>query len=265
MVTVSIIIPLYNEAKTVRELLDRVWAQDIPRARKELIIVESHSTDGTREIVQQFTQEINAQTPGSVKLLLQDAPRGKGFAVRAAFRVTTGDLILIQDGDLEYDVQEYPSLIAPILEGKANFVLGSRHLSAGSWKIRKFENSPIRSSFLNLGGIFFHTFFNVLYGVSLTDPTTMFKVFRRSSLEGLHFVSNRFDFDFELVAKLIRSGNVPIEVPVSYSSRGFAEGKKIRVLRDPLTWVVAILRFRFSALRSAERESSTIALAPAEG
>jgi glycosyltransferase involved in cell wall biosynthesis len=247
-VKLSIVMAVYNEHKTVAETLRLVWQQPVPGLTKELVIVESNSTDGSRFICQKFAREVNAVTPGAVKLILQERPRGKGNAVREGLLAATGDIVLIQDADSEYDPSDYPLLTAPIVQGVTNFVLGSRHLSSGHWKIRQFERSPGKALFLNFGGALFHTFFNVLYGTKLTDPTTMYKVFRRSAIDGLEFVSDRFDFDFELVAKLIRSGNPPLEIPVSYRSRGFEEGKKVRMFADPITWVRAITRFRFSRL-----------------
>lgn len=247
-IRVSIVIPVFNESATVSELLRRVWEHPLPNFEKELIIVESMSTDGCRELVQQFAEETKVDYPGQVKLVLQDRPRGKGNAVRQGLESATGDIVLIQDADLEYDVEDYTLLLEPIARGHVDFVLGSRHISAGNWKIREFEDDRRRALAMNLGGVLFHTFFNVVFHQELTDPTTMFKVFRRSCIEGLRFECDRFDFDFELVGKLIRAGYVPLEVPVSYRSRGFEDGKKINVLRDPLTWVKAIVRSRFAPL-----------------
>lgn len=245
---ISIILPVYNEESTVRELLDRVWNQPVFDLRRELIIVESNSTDRTRETILRFAKEKSCDEHVLVKLVFQDVARGKGNAVRAGLKEAVGDIIVIQDGDLEYDVRDYPALIEPILAGRTDFVLGSRHLSAGSWKIREFERNPWRAFLLNLGGIFFHAMFNLLYSVRLTDPTTMFKVFRRSCLKGINLISDRFDFDFELLGKLIRAGYTPLEVPVTYRSRGFGEGKKVRIFRDPPTWLWAMTRFRFGEL-----------------
>lgn len=249
----SIIIPVFNEAAFVRELLSKVVGQKIPSPlRKELIIVESNSTDGSREIVQKFlkdNEELLKQNSIEARLILQPSPRGKGNATREGLLLATGDIILIQDADLEYDVNDYPYLVQPILNGHADFVLGSRHLSAGSWKIRKFVESPMKAAYMNFGGTLFHTMFNLVYGTKLTDPTTMFKVFRRDCIRGVVFQSNRFDFDYELVAKLIRLGFQPLEVPVSYTSRGFEAGKKISIFRDPFTWVAAIIKFRFTRIR----------------
>lgn len=255
--TLSVIIPVYNESKTVRQLLDQVWTARLEEGptllTKELIIIESNSSDDSRRIVQDFAQAINASSPGSVTVILQDRPRGKGNAVRAGLDAASGEIILIQDGDLEYSVTDYPALLAPLLRNRTDFVLGSRHMSADGWKIRKFGKNQLRSKFMNMGGLLFHTFFNLIYGTSLTDPTTMYKVFKRSALDNFDLVSNRFDFDFEIIAKLIRTGHKPLEIPISYTSRGFEEGKKIRIFRDPLTWVVAILRFRLCSLRSTRK------------
>jgi hypothetical protein len=169
--------------------------------------------------------------------------------MREGLQMVTGDIVLIQDADLEYNVTDYPMLIDPILEGHADFVLGSRHLSAGSWKIRKFNKTPITSTLFNIGGLFFHSFFNILFGVKLTDPTTMFKVFRTDCVRGVIFESNRFDFDFEILGKLLRLGFIPLEVPISYNSRGFDEGKKVTVIRDPITWVIAIVKYRLKRIK----------------
>lgn len=250
----SIIIAVYNEETSVAATLERVWLQEVPQCTKELIIVESNSKDASRWLCQKFAKQVNDKQPGSVKLILQDRPRGKGNAVRAGLRAATGDIVLIQDADNEYDTADYPSLVEPIIRGTADFVLGSRHLSAGSWKIRSFDKQPVRAALLNAAGWCFHAFFNTVYGVRLSDPTTMYKVFRRHCVEDIYFEADRFDFDFELVGKLIRRGFKPIEVPVSYTSRGFNEGKKVRFFRDPPTWIRAIVRFRFSRLLMNEGE-----------
>jgi len=246
-VKVSIIIAVYNEAGTVATLLERVWAQPLAGAGKEIIIVESNSTDGSREMVADFVRRHAHESSAQVRALYQPGPMGKGHAIRQGFAAATGDIFLIQDADLEYDVADYPSLLAPIMEGRAAFVLGSRHMGADRWKIRKFGHRSIQAAAMNAGGMLFHRLFNTVFSTRLTDPTTMYKVFRSDCLENLSFTSNRFDFDFELLGKLIRAGFTPLEIPVRYKSRGFDEGKKIRVFRDPFTWILAILRFRYSA------------------
>ena len=250
---VSIVVPIFNEAATVVTLLNQVLKQPLPGAlEKELVLVESNSTDGSRDKVKWFAEQ-NAGGPVQIQLILQDKPQGKGFAVREGLKRATGDILMIQDADLEYDVGDYPALLQPILDGHADFVLGSRHLSAGNWKIRKFEQNPIKAMIMNFGGSFFHTMFNWVYGVRLTDPTTMYKVFLADCIRGVNFESNRFDFDWELVAKLIRLGYAPLEIPISYRSRGFEEGKKIQFFRDPITYVNAIFKFRVQRIQRTPR------------
>ncbi len=249
---VSIIIAVYNEARTVATLLDRVWAQPLSDVTKEIIIVESNSTDGSREIVAEFFERHADESSPCIQVLYEDGPKGKGHAVRQGFAAATGDILLIQDADLEYEVSDYPDLLKPIIDGSTAFVLGSRHLGQNRWKIRQFASRGLQTAFMNLGGRLFHAFFNRLFSTRLTDPTSMYKVFRADCLHGLRFTCNRFDFDFELLGKLIRAGFTPLEVPVSYKSRGFDEGKKIRIFRDPMTWVAAILKTRFTPLSLVE-------------
>jgi glycosyltransferase involved in cell wall biosynthesis len=242
---VSIIIPVYNEAGTLATLLDRVWRQPIAPATKEIVIVESNSTDGSREIVEAFAA-LRSGDSTVVRVVYQNAPRGKGHAVRAGFAVASGDILLIQDADLEYDVADYPQLIQPILEGRTAFVIGSRHLGADSWKIRNFARGDLRALLMNVGGVLFHRFFNAVFHSRLTDPTSMYKVLRADCLKRVNLSCNGFDLDFELTGKMIRAGYSPLEVPVAYRSRGFNQGKKIRLLCDPPTWIMAILRGRFA-------------------
>jgi glycosyltransferase involved in cell wall biosynthesis len=252
---VSIIIAVYNEAGTVATLLDRVWAQPLPEVSKEIVIVESNSTDGSREIVAEFQARHAAEPSPRIQVIHQPRPMGKGHAIRQGFAAATGDILLIQDADLEYDVADYPALLNPIIEGRTALVLGSRHMGPDRWQIRKFAQDSLKTAFMNFGGILFHGFFNAVFSTRLTDPTSMYKVFRSDCLHGLNFTSDRFDFDFELLGKLIRAGVRPLEIPVNYKSRGFDEGKKIRIFRDPPTWVLAILKSRFAALGAAKRHS----------
>ena len=260
---VSIVIAVYNEARTVAALLERVWAQPVPAAGKEIIIVESNSTDGSRELVAEFAaRHASAEAAARVHVIYEDGPKGKGHAIRQALAAVTGDIVLIQDADLEYDVADYPDLLRPIVDGRTAFVLGSRHMGPNGWKIRKFAQGGPRAALMNVGGILFHTLFNVLFRTRLTDPTTMYKVFRTDCLEGLQLTCDRFDFDFELLAKLLRSGYRPLEVPVSYQSRDFDAGKKIRILRDPFTWLAAIFTCRFASLPARANGSAATAKSP---
>jgi glycosyltransferase involved in cell wall biosynthesis len=237
--------PVYNEAATVAGVIDDVLAQPLDGMRLELVIVESNSSDGTRDIVKQY-----ADDPRVVLVLQRDA-RGKGAAVREGFEHVTGDIVLIQDGDTEYSVSDYPALLAPLLDGRADFVLGSRHVKGRP--MREFSKGNLTARVLNTAHWVFTGLFDLVYGVRIRDPFTMYKVFRSSCIDGVQFESDRFDFDWELVAKLIRLGYRPIEVPVTYHSRDFHSGKKVRMFRDPLTWLVALVRFRVQPIRRAER------------
>lgn len=237
----SVVVPIYNEVATVKEAVDAILAKEVPGWRLEIIMVESNSTDGTRDIVLQY------RSHPRVKLILEDRPRGKGHAVRAGFEQATGDVILIQDADLEYDLDDYDVLLAPIAAGRQEFVLGSRH-GEGGWAIRKFSDQPFQALVLNLAHWVFTLMINVSLGIWLRDPFTMYKVFRHSCIDGLRFEANRFDFDWELLIKLVRKGHRPIEIPISYESRSFKQGKKISVFRDPLTWMWALVKFRVQRL-----------------
>ncbi|PTX92760.1 glycosyltransferase family 2 protein [Opitutus sp. ER46] len=237
----SVIVPAFNEAATAREALAAIVAKEIPGWRLEIIIIESNSTDGTRDIV------LSYQSHPRVRVILEDRPQGKGHAVRAGLAAATGDVILIQDADLEYDLADYDTLLAPIAAGRQEFVLGSRH-GEGGWAIRKFSDQPVQALLLNTAHWGFTFLINVSCWVRLRDPFTMYKVFRRSCIQGLTFECNRFDFDWELLIKLIRKGHRPIEIPISYKSRSFKEGKKISMFRDPITWIVAWAKSRFGPL-----------------
>ena len=235
----SVIVPVYNEAATFVSLIEQLLQKTIEGLEIEVILVESNSSDGSRDLALQYKNHPR------VRLILEESPKGKGHAVRNGLKAATGDIVLFQDADLEYDIDDYDALVAPLLRFQNNFVLGSRHsLGRGGWKIRQFSDSPGLAAFFNFGHILFLTMFNVLYSQRLTDPFTMFKVFRRECLYGLDFECNRFDFDYEIVIKLLRKGYKPLELPVNYRSRSLSEGKKVTVFRDPLTWVRALFKFR---------------------
>jgi glycosyltransferase involved in cell wall biosynthesis len=217
----SVIVPVFNERATAKEALDAIVAKTIPDWELEIILIESNSTDGTRDIV------LGYQGNPRVKIILEEAPRGKGHAVRTGLAQATGEVVLIQDADLEYDLADYDVLLAPIAAGRQAFVLGSRH-GEGGWAIRKFDDQPLHALLLNSAHWTFTFMINVSLGIWLKDPFTMYKVFRRDCLAGLTLESNRFDFDWELLIKLVRKGYRPIEIPISYKSRSFTEGKRSR-------------------------------------
>ncbi len=234
----SIVFPVYNEAASVAQVLDAVLAKDM-RIEKELIIVESKSTDGTREILKRYES-----IPG-VRVVYEETPKGKGHAVRTGLAYVTGSIVLIQDADFEYDIDDYDALVEPILQRRTNFVLGSRSLGIDDWKVRKFATGKAKEFVLNAAQLLFAGTFNALYQQKATDINTMFKVFRTECLDGVELVSDGFELDIELVCKLTKNGNAPLEVPVNYVARSFEEGKKISFLRDSFPSYFAIFRHRF--------------------
>jgi len=233
----SIVMPVFNEARYAAQVIDAVLAKEVA-IEKELIIVESNSTDGTREIVRRYEGR-----PG-VRIIFEDEPRGKGHAVRAGLRNVTGTIVLIQDADFEYDVDDYDALLEPILQRKTAFVLGSRSLGLDDWKVRKYTATPLRGVVLNLAQMAFAKTYGLLYQQRVTDVNTMFKVFRSECLDGLDLRSDGFELDIELACKLARNGYAPLEVPVNYVARGFAEGKKIR-WTDAWPGYFAFFKYRF--------------------
>jgi len=226
-VRLSVVIPVYNEVGTIKEIVSRVQAVEL---EKEIIIVDDYSTDGTRE----HLREIN-QAHENVKVLYHDHNQGKGAALRTGFLAITGDVVIIQDADLEYDPREYPLLLAPILDGRADVVYGSR-----------FIGGPHRVLFFwhYMGNKFLTLFSNMLTNLNLTDMETCYKVFKSEVLAEIKLKSNRFGFEPEFTAKIAKQGFRIYETPISYSGRTYAEGKKIN-WKDGLKAVFAILWFRF--------------------
>ena len=258
----SLVVPVFNEARTFAANFEKLLAKTVGGLAIEIIVVESNSTDGTRPLVARY------EGHPRVTVVWEERPRGKGHAVRAGLERITGDYVLIQDADLEYDLEDYEALLEPLVQGHAAFVLGARH-GGSAWKMRSFTGQPVVSAVLNAAHWFFTLLVNVGFGAHLKDPFTMYKVFRRDCLYGLEFVCNRFDFDFELVIKLLRKGYQPREIPVNYRSRSFAEGKKVSFFGDPLTWLRALARFRLEAMdplenivRQRERQAGTSPAAP---
>ncbi len=239
-IRLSIILPVYNERATFEQLIETVLEKTFDTMEREIIIVESNSSDGSRELVQQYEDH------PEIKVIYENQPQGKGHAVRNGLNHVSGDVILIQDADLEYDVDDYDAVIEPIVSLQRLFVLGSRH--KGSWKMREFEQRKMLSAVFNSGQLFFTWLINVTCGTRLKDPFTMYKVFHRECLYGLQLESNRFDLDWEIVIKFIRKGLVPLEIPVNYWSRSFGEGKKVRPFSDPMLWIIALLKFRYGKL-----------------
>ena len=223
----SIIIPVYNEKGTVLELVRRVRAVALPLER-EIIIVDDFSTDGTRDLIR------GLEGPDA-RVLFQPKNMGKGAALKAGFAAATGDIVLVQDADLEYDPAEYPALLAPILDGRADVVYGSRFLS-GPHRVLLFWHS--------VGNKILTAFSNMVTNLNLTDMETCYKVFRREVLAGMTLKSGRFGFEPEFTVKVAKLKCRIYEVPISYSGRDYAEGKKI-TWKDGLAALWHILRYRF--------------------
>lgn len=236
----SVVVPVYNEIGSVREVLELLVSKRIEGCEMEIVVVESNSKDGSREVVQSFSGRQN------LKILFEDVPQGKGHAVRNGLAAASGDIILIQDADLEYSLDDYEKLLDPILIGRADFVLGTRH-TEGNWHMRRFNTHNHLAWLMNLAHWSFTWLLNKSLKTDMSDPFTMFKVFRKSCIDGLVFECNRFDFDWELVIKLVRAGFHPLEIPITYKSRDFKEGKKVSVWKDPPTWIKAW--FKYAILR----------------
>lgn len=255
----SLVVPVYNEAGTFTQAFDQLLRKEVAGLEIEIVVVESNSTDGTRD------QVLRYEGHPRVKIVLEDIARGKGHAVRAGLEHITGDFVMIQDADLEYDLEDYEALLEPLLYGRAAFVLGARH-GGSAWKMRQFNDQPLVAAFLNFAHWFFANSINVCFHSRLRDPFTMYKVFRRDCLYGLRFECNRFDFDWELVINFLRKGYKPLEIPVNYRSRSFGEGKKVSLFRDPLTWMKVLIRLRlsrFDPLKEVERRRQEKKAVPA--
>jgi glycosyltransferase involved in cell wall biosynthesis len=222
----SVVMPVYNERATIEEIVRRVLAVPI---RTELIIVDDGSKDGTRERLGELAREL------PIKLFLQPANAGKGAALRRGFREVTGDLVIIQDADLEYSPEEYPQLIELICQGRADVVYGSRFL--GRHRVFLFTHY--------VGNRFLTLVCNVLYNTMLTDMETCYKVMRTEVLRSMTLESNDFGIEPEMTAKIFKRHYRVYEVPITYDGRGYEEGKKI-TWRDGFVALWILLKYRFT-------------------
>ena len=219
---ISLVIPVYNEKASLEELLRRVVAVDMP---KELIVVDDCSTDGSREILSRLAERGLDGLPGAhpagetrLELLFQERNQGKGAALRRGFAAATGDVVVVQDADLEYDPREIPRLVAPILDGHADVVYGSRFIGE-TRRVLYYWHAVVNWGLTTLS--------NMTSGLNLTDMETCYKAFRRELIQSISIEEDRFGFEPEITAKVARAGARVYEVPISYHGRTYEEGKKI--------------------------------------
>ena len=227
--TLTVIVPVFNERSTVAEIIRRIRAVDIPLT-VDVIVVDDGSSDGTDKV-------LAAVEDSTVRVISHTVNRGKGAAIRSALVVARGDLILIQDADLEYDPEDWPRMLDPILRGKARVVYGSRFTG------ERKNMLPLHW----IGNRFLSLVTNVLYASTLSDMETCYKLFDRQTIAGITVQSDRFDFEPEITAKVLRRGFRIYEVPISYAGRESTEGKKI-TWRDGIGALKALVKFRFSRL-----------------
>jgi glycosyltransferase involved in cell wall biosynthesis len=224
--SLSIVIPCYNEVNTIESLIDAVLNSPVPE--KEIIVVDDASTDGTQEVIR---QKIESRVQ---RVIFHDENQGKGAALRTGFAAATGDMVIIQDADLEYDPRDYPKLLTPIIEGKADVVFGSRFTGGDSHRVIYFWHSVVNKGLTLLS--------NMLTDLNLTDMEVCYKVFRREILQQITIEEDRFGFEPEITAKVARLKCRIYEVGISYSGRTYSEGKKIGV-RDGVRAVWCILKY----------------------
>jgi glycosyltransferase involved in cell wall biosynthesis len=223
----SVVMPVFNEVRTIEEIVARVQSAPF---EKEIIVVDDYSTDGTVDLL----RKINTQSE-NIKVLYHDRNRGKGAALRTGFTHVSVDIVIIQDADLEYDPREYPQILEPILDGRADVVYGSR-----------FIGGPHRVMFFwhYMGNQFLTLLSNMMSNLNLTDMETCYKAFRKEVLKDLTLKSDRFGFEPEFTLKVAKRKFRIYEVPISYSGRTYEEGKKIN-WKDGVAAIIAIMRYRF--------------------
>ncbi|HSB10643.1 MAG TPA: glycosyltransferase family 2 protein [Blastocatellia bacterium] len=237
----SVVIPVYNEAATVAELIGRVQAVDIP---KEILVVDDASVDGTRDALKRLEAQHR-----NLRVFLQSNNQGKGAALRVGFKQATGDYVLVQDADLEYDPADYPVLLKPLIEGKADVVYGSRFLTTKEHRVLFFWHS--------VGNQLLTLISNMFTNLNLTDMETGYKVFKREVIQSIKLEQNRFGFEPEVTVKISRMRLRIYEVGISYSGRTYEEGKKIG-WKDGVQALWCIVKYSIKTPRSTYEDSRTI-------
>lgn len=228
----SIIIPVFNEKKTIIDLIKKVESIALDDIEKELVIVDDFSTDGTRDILKKVKSHTVVYHPENM---------GKGAAVRTGLEKASGDIFIIQDADLEYDPSFYPKLLKPIINGEANVVYGSRYTKDMRKDLKKRRGDMLSHY---LGNRILTFVFNTLYSCNLSDIETGFKMFTRDAFRGIKIRGNRWEFDPEITAKFAKKGEVIKDVPIAFNPRSFVEGKKIK-LKDGFRVLYCIIKHRF--------------------
>jgi glycosyltransferase involved in cell wall biosynthesis len=235
-VKLSVLVPVYNEERTLEEVVRRVCAVQLP---KEIILVDDGSKDRSREILTQLKEQ-NERANDSlnqIKVFFQPENQGKGAAIKTAISHATGDVVIVQDADLEYDPKDYPSLLEPIQDGSADVVYGTRFAGGGAHRVLFFWHS--------LGNRTLTLLSNMLTNLNLSDMEVGYKVFRADALKGIELKSNRFGFEPEITIKLAKKRCRFYEVPISYHGRTYEEGKKI-TWKDGIAALYYMIRFRFA-------------------
>lgn len=238
MVKLSVVIPAYNEAQTISQVIAKIRGVSLDGMDKEIIIVDDCSTDGTREEVSKY------QSSRDVRVLYHQRNLGKGAALRSGFKAVTGDFVVIQDADLEYDPQDYPRLLKPLAEGRADVVYGSRFSGPGPHRILFFWHYLANRLLTGLS--------NIMTNLNLTDMETGYKAFRSEILREIQLKEDRFGFDPEFTARVSRLKSRIFEVGISYFGRTYAEGKKIS-WRDGFTVAWCIIKYNLSSGGRARR------------
>lgn len=226
----SIIIPVYNEEKTILKVINKVKKVKLKKVVKEIVVIDDFSTDNTRKKLLKLKDK-------NIRIFFHKKNRGKGVAIRTGLKHITGDIIIIQDGDLEYNPEEYGKLLKPIIENKTKVVYGSR-LEA----IRKNLKNMYKLHYF--GNVVLTLITNILYGIKITDMETCYKVFKKEILRNMKLKAKRFDFEPEITAKILKKGYKIVEVPINFVGRSFKEGKKI-TWKDGIKALFYLIKYRF--------------------